>query len=233
MASHQAARAADLVSELALAFEDDAPLRAGIGSQHRAYRGETDNWLTPPEIISALGPFDLDPCSPDPRPWPTADCHFTKEMNGLSLPWHGSVWVNPPYGPETGLWLERLARHGKGFALIFARTETEMFHRWVWQEADGILFFEGRLHFYRPDGTRATDNAGGPSCLASYGQQATQRLKESKLQGKVIRLDREAPRGVNARCHLCKRVVSFPQPLQLLIHDDPTPSICHPCASSS
>lgn len=24
-----------------------------------------DEWLTPPEIVEALGPFDLDPCSPN------------------------------------------------------------------------------------------------------------------------------------------------------------------------
>jgi hypothetical protein len=36
----------------------------GIGGHHRPYRGQTDEWLTPPEIIAALGQFDLDPCSP-------------------------------------------------------------------------------------------------------------------------------------------------------------------------
>lgn len=32
------------------------------------------SWLTPPEIINALGPFDLDPCCPPPptMPWRTA-----------------------------------------------------------------------------------------------------------------------------------------------------------------
>lgn len=29
-------------------------------------------WLTPPHIIEALGPFDLDPCCPPTMPWRTA-----------------------------------------------------------------------------------------------------------------------------------------------------------------
>lgn len=29
---------------------------------------KSDIWLTPPHILDALGPFDLDPCAPDPRP---------------------------------------------------------------------------------------------------------------------------------------------------------------------
>ena len=58
------------------------------------------------------------------------------------------MWLNSPYGPETALWLEALVRHGDGIALLFARTETEMFHRWVWREAASVFFLEGRLHFY-------------------------------------------------------------------------------------
>ena len=51
-----------------------------------------------PEIVSALGPFDLDPCSPVNRPWPTAAQHFTVRDDGLAQAWHGRVWCNPPFG---------------------------------------------------------------------------------------------------------------------------------------
>lgn len=36
-------------------------------------------WLTPKGIIDALGPFDLDPCFSDPRPWDTATIHFAEQ----------------------------------------------------------------------------------------------------------------------------------------------------------
>lgn len=52
-----------------------------------------DEWLTPPEIIRALGSFDLDPCAPVKRPWEMAANHFTVLDNGLNKPWQGRVCV--------------------------------------------------------------------------------------------------------------------------------------------
>jgi hypothetical protein len=159
----------------------------GIGGHHRPHRGQTDEWLTPPEVLRSLGEFDLDPCSPDNRPWPTAREHFTADDDGLSRRWFGRVWLNPPYGPETGRWLKRLARHGNGVALIFARTETEMFFDSVWSKASGLLFLRGRLHFHRPDGSRAEANAGGPSVLVGYGEENAESLRTSGLSGWFVR----------------------------------------------
>lgn len=130
-----------------------------------------DEWLTPPEIVRALGPFDLDPCAPIVRPWPTAAKHYTVDDDGLSLPWFGRVWLNPPYGPHTGTWLERLREHGDGIALIFARTETEAWFRHIWGIADGILFLRGRLNFHFVSGKRAERNSGAPSALIAYGEE--------------------------------------------------------------
>lgn len=163
-------------------------LRTGIGGHQRGYEGATDEWLTPPEIIHSLGSFDLDPCSPVIRPWSTAVAHYTVEDDGLQQPWTGRVWCNPPYGPETGIWLQRLADHGDGIALIFARTETDMFHRFVWSRADSILFLRGRLHFYSVRGERAPANAGAPSVLVAYGKNNTTALHNSGINGHMVQL---------------------------------------------
>lgn len=107
-----------------------------------------DEWLTPPEIIKALGLFDLDPCAPIVRPWDMAEHHYTIQDDGLSQIWHGRVWLNPPYGRETFKWLERLATHEEGgIALIFARTETRGFHEQIWGKAHSVFFFRGRISF--------------------------------------------------------------------------------------
>lgn len=170
---------------------------SGIGSHTSAVRGQTDSWVTPKEIIDDLGPFDLDPCQCEPQPWPCAERAFTVETDGLSKPWAGRVWLNPPYGPATGSWLERLSEHGCGTALIFARTETKMFVRWVWERASALLFIHGRLHFCYPDGRKAKGNAGGPSVLVAYGDTDAACLRESGIPGsyvnnwKAIGLDRE------------------------------------------
>lgn len=145
-----------------------------------------DEWLTPPEIIKALGEFDLDPCSPILRPWPTAKRHFTIEDNGLVQIWDGRVWLNPPYGNACQLWMERMSKHGNGIALIFARTETQFFQKYVFDIADSILFLKGRLSFYNIDGTKGKSNGGAPSCLVAYGQNNSQAISQSKIEGKHL-----------------------------------------------
>lgn len=160
----------------------------GIGGHHRPNNGATDEWLTPPSLIEALGPFDLDPCSPVDRPYPTAAKHFTVIDNGLWQKWEGRIWLNPPYGQQTGVWLQRLAEHGNGIALIFARTETTMFHNFGWDAADAMLFLRGRLNFHLPDGKRADKNAGGPSVLIAYGQNNLECLRACGIAGKFIAL---------------------------------------------
>ncbi len=150
-----------------------------------------DEWLTPPEIVQALGPFDLDPCAPVVRPWDTARKHYTVEDDGLRQPWEGRVWLNPPYGRETGRWLARLAEHGDGIALIFARTETSVFFEQVWRKADAVLFFEGRLTFYHVSGVKADNNGGAPSCLVAYGRACAGRLlhyADAETAGYYVRL---------------------------------------------
>ena len=159
----------------------------GIGG-HQSARMKNDEWLTPPHILAALGPFDLDPCAPVVRPWDTAVAHYSVLDDGLKRPWSGRVWCNPPYGKEADAWMARLADHGDGIALIFARTETAMFFRHVWPKADAVLFLEGRLHFHFVDGSRAKANSGAPSVLVSYGQSNAESLKSCGLPGKFVPL---------------------------------------------
>lgn len=147
-----------------------------------------DEWLTPPEIIKALGSFDLDPCSPINRPWSTAMNHFTVEDDGLIKEWSGRVWCNPPYGTETKKWLQKCAEHGNAIALVFARTETKMFFESVWEKAYAILFIKGRLKFYNVDGTPAKDSAGAPSCLIAFNCETASSLEKCTLPGKFILL---------------------------------------------
>lgn len=150
-------------------------------SSHQSARMKNDEWLTPPEIMRALGDFDLDPCSPINRPWPTAAEHYTVADNGLGKPWFGRVWCNPPFGREAVVWLERMKDHGNGVALIPARTETAMFYQTVWCHADAVCFLRGRPHFHYVDGRRATFNSGAPIALVAYGAANMVALQNSGL----------------------------------------------------
>lgn len=75
-------------------------------------------WLTPKWIIDALGHFDTDPCCPPNMPWRTADIMLTKTEDGTTAPWHGRVWLNPPYGREALPFLKRMASHLGGGGVI-------------------------------------------------------------------------------------------------------------------
>jgi len=145
-------------------------------------------WLTPPDLLEKLGAFDLDPCAgPSPRPWPTARKHIELPEDGLTTIWDGRVWCNPPFGSQTWAWLQRMAEHGNGVALAFARTETEGFQRWVWDRADSVLFLARRPHFHYPDGRRAGGNSGGPIVLIAYGANNTDALASSGIDGALVR----------------------------------------------
>ncbi len=150
-------------------------------SGHQSAAMKNDEWLTPPEILAKLGEFDLDPCSPIDRPWPTAQKHYTVQDNGLNQPWSGRVWCNPPFGKFAVSWLKRMAEHGNGIALIPARTETAMFYETVWGKASGVCFLKGRPHFHFVDGKRADFNSGAPICLIAYGAENLEILKKSGL----------------------------------------------------
>ncbi len=175
----------------------------GIGGHQTPRPARTDDWLTPVAVIDALGgadSFDLDPCAPAVQPWPTARRTYTRVDNGLLLPWLGRVWLNPPYQRyEIGAWLGRMADHGRGTALIFARTDTEAFHRFVWRACTALLFLAGRLDFHRPDGSparRRIANAGAPSVLVAYGPDDADILAAASIDGQFVPL--RLPRSIVA-----------------------------------
>jgi hypothetical protein len=151
----------------------------------------TDDWQTPPYILKALAKFDLDPCTSLHQKKKTAKYQFTINEDGLSQNWFGRVWLNPPYGEQTVLWLAKLAKHGNGIALVFARTGTNMFFDHVWSQANGIFFLKGRLSFSSPE-SFSDSQAVAPSVLISYdpkGSRLNQNiLKGCNLQGKFLEI---------------------------------------------
>ena len=142
------------------------------------------HWITPRWVLARLGPFDLDPCACMSQPWPTARRMYC--VSGLDRPWEGRIWLNPPYGSGMGEWLSRLADHGDGIALVFARVDSQAWHDYVWSRADGLLFTRGRIRFCRPDGT---EGLGGPSAatvLVAYGSRNLSALEESGIEGALV-----------------------------------------------
>lgn len=162
-----------------------------LGSHQRSI-GKSQVHITPKVIIDALGPFDLDPCAATVRPWDCAVRNFTEATDGLIFPWSGFVWLNPPFHRyEVATWIEKMAAHNDGIALLHARTETAWF-RPVWQHARALLFLSQRLTFCKPDGSPCTTakgepaNSGAPVVLCAFGQLAKLRLQGCKLPGALV-----------------------------------------------
>lgn len=163
----------------------------GMSGHSSPVRGATDSWITPKDIIDALGgaqAFYLDPCASDPQPWPCARESWTETDDGLTRVWpSGRVRVNPPYGSVCSQWLAKLSAQGNGIALIFARTETRMFFAHVWNGSSALLFIRDRLYFHRPDGSRAAGNSGAPSVLVAYGDECADVLERCAIEGAFVR----------------------------------------------
>jgi hypothetical protein len=141
------------------------------GFVHEAPGGGSAEWYTPAWVFDALGvTFDLDPCSPlgGPNPYVPARRFYTAREDGLTQPWEGRVWLNPPYGDETAKWVGRLSEHGDGLALVFARTDT----RWAQaalRRATAVCFIAGRVAFIAGGERSEVSTPAAPSMLLAYG----------------------------------------------------------------
>ena len=156
--------------------------RSFAGFTHELPVGETNEWYTPPAIFDALGiEFDLDPASPGKEivSWIPAAKHLTILEDGLSCPWDGRVWLNPPYGKNTPGWLQRLAEHRNGIALVFSRTDTEWFHKYV-PQADAVCFIRGRIRFIKATGGIG-GSPGAGSILLAFGRRCAEVVSECGL----------------------------------------------------
>jgi DNA N-6-adenine-methyltransferase (Dam) len=151
-------------------------------AEHERCIGATDEWYTPPEIFTALGlTFDLDPCSPGRWHWVPARKIYTKDNDGLRRPWHGLVFMNPPFGGRNGHvpWLVKFLDHGNGVAIVRAYTSSGWFHEYA-TKAETMLFPKGKTKFVRPDGSIGRAPGHG-IVLLGIGSVANRALRESKL----------------------------------------------------
>lgn len=165
------------------AITGDADRRTHAGFGHESGGMKSVEWYTPPEVFEALGlQFDLDPCSPGAgKTFVPARKHYTEAEDGLASPWHGCVFVNPPYSKHTAAWMRKFAQHRNGVALVFSRTGARWFQEFL-ADADVICFISGRVRFFRGNTTdRAGDNPGADSMLVGYGEKATRAILNSGL----------------------------------------------------
>jgi len=140
------------------------------------FTSTTGDWYTPPEIVEAVrdlfdGRIDLDPCSNSHEaPNVPALVHFTREDDGLSRPWSGRVYMNPPYGRKILPWIEKVreeheaGRIAAAVVLVKAATDTRWFR--LLSEKYPRCEVAGRLRF-----SGCKDPAPFPSVLFYLGDE--------------------------------------------------------------
>jgi phage N-6-adenine-methyltransferase len=132
------------------------------------------DWETPPDLIADLKTvftFDLDVCASRPN---VCENYFDWD-EGLSKPWEGLCWMNPPYGKGRLIdrWVDKAMAEGQQenttvLCLLPARTATNWWHDNVpWARA--CVFVHGRLTFRLPGGACPPNCAGFPSALVVFG----------------------------------------------------------------
>ena len=118
------------------------------------FSSATDNWSTPQDFFDKLNDefhFTLDVCADENNH--KCEHYYTKEIDGLSRPWVGTVWCNPPYGRKIGEWVRRAyisSQIGSATVVMLlpARTDTRWFHDYIYNKSNTeIRFIKGRLKF--------------------------------------------------------------------------------------
>lgn len=132
------------------------------------FSSKKPDWETPHEFFKKVDEefgFDIDVCSDGRNN--KVENYFTPSDDALTKDWHGTCWMNPPYGREIKRWVEKAykesVKNGSTIVcLLPARTDTRWFHDWVYGKAE-IRFIKGRLKF-----VGAANSAPFPSMLAIY-----------------------------------------------------------------
>lgn len=127
---------------------------------------DRQDWETPQALFDQLNAefgFDLDVAASHTN----AKCatYYTEAEDGLTLPWTGTVWCNPPYGKQIADWMRKGWEAAQGGAtvvlLVPSRTDASWFHDYALKGE--VRFIRGRLRF-----GGSTENAPFPSVLVIF-----------------------------------------------------------------
>ena len=121
--------------------------------QEAMVSSKSNEWATPQYLFNILNNefhFTLDPCAT----LDNAKCSkfYTIADNGLKHSWSKDiVFMNPPYGGNTGKWIEKAWYEGQEGAvvvcLIVSSTDRSYWHDYIFPYASEIRWIRGRLTF--------------------------------------------------------------------------------------
>lgn len=173
-------------------------LRDGPCAPGMRLRTGRDEWWTPPDIVSRArtalgGQIDLDPASvAGANAVVRATRFFDRETDGLTLPWSGRVWLNPPFSVGTvGRFVDKLIAEEavtSWCCLLNNITETAAGQRFL-ASAQAICFPSSRVRFLGPD-------AAGKEGTPLQGQMLGAHFKVAPAEGIARFVEAFSPLGV-------------------------------------
>lgn len=161
---------------------------------------ESNEWYTPQQYLDAvrdvIGDIDVDPASnPEANEVVQASIYYTQETNGYDKQWHGTVFLNPPYGRDEELsisnqakWTQRLIEQfndgitTEAILLVNAVTDRRWFAP-LWDYP--ICFTNHRVPFYRPGGDAGAQPVIG-SVFVYFGNDTQRFADVFKQFGAVV-----------------------------------------------
>lgn len=148
------------------AYNDVANATSGKANR-LVYQTGACEWYSPRELVDAvrdvLGGIDLDPASCDVANTVVQAARiYTVDDDGLAHPWHGRVYLNPPYrAPDIVHFCEKFAHHvaggdiSAGIALVNNATDTAWFGTLA-GTATAFCFPTSRCRYWQPDRETST-----------------------------------------------------------------------------
>lgn len=144
----------------------------------------SDDCYTPRWVFDAMGlRFDLDVAAPPGGPWHVpADRYYTAEDDGLTSPWDGLVWCNPPYS-KFRPWVDRWAEHPTG--VLMGTYAPEMYATPALMGAADVVAFVS-VRFALPDGGQIKPRHGVVVAFRGVGTESAERLAAADKFGAVL-----------------------------------------------
>jgi len=134
----------------------------------------SDDYYTPRWVFDTLGlRFDLDVASPPGGPpFVPCDRYYTQEDDGLAQPWHGRVWMNPPFSNPSP-WIERFLEHQNGVAIV--PSSNGSWYDTLWNSSAAITIGPKKFDFLRGSGQQGISRrinfvAFGPDNVAAISK---------------------------------------------------------------
>ena len=138
------------------------------------YSSKTVEWETPQWFFDSLNEefrFTLDAAANHTNR--KCEKYLTEDQNGLDADWHGTVWLNPPYGREIGKWVDKAMLEAEKGAtvvcLIPAKTETRWWAKfWDYEKHRPVEGCEVRFIFKRLQFGNSGINAPFPCAVVIF-----------------------------------------------------------------